>query len=109
MNSVLTYKGYHAVINFDADDDILVGEVVGINDSLNFHATSSKEIVKVFHDSIDNYLALCKKIKKNPEKEYSGRFSVRISPESHKKIHLAAEEKGISLSRAIEDAITQYA
>ena len=109
MSSILTYKGYRAVIKFDADDSILVGEVIGVSDSLSFHATSSKEIVKVFHNSIDNYLALCKKIKKNPEKEYSGRFSVRISPESHKKIFLAAEEKGISLSRAIEDAITQYA
>ena len=109
MNTVLTYKGYHAVVNYDADDQLLVGEVIGIDDSLSFHASSGKDIEKEFHNSIDNYLALCKKIRKHPEKEYSGRFSVRISPESHKKIYLTAESKGISLSKAIEDAIAHYA
>ena len=36
MNSMLEYKGYHATIEFDADDDIFVGKVFGIADSLNF-------------------------------------------------------------------------
>ncbi len=33
----MDYKGYHAKIKYDTDDDIFVGEVSGINDSLNFH------------------------------------------------------------------------
>jgi len=108
MNTLLEYKGYHASIEYDADDNILVGEVLGIDDSLNFHGSSIDELTETFHNCIDNYLDLCAEIGKNPEKEYSGRFSVRINPEMHKKIYIMAESKGMSISNAIEDAIAQY-
>ena len=44
MNSMLEYKGYHASIEYDAEDNIFVGEVFGITDSLNFHGTSVTEL-----------------------------------------------------------------
>ena len=109
MNTLLEYKGYHGSVEYDADDNILVGEVLGIDDSLNFHGSSIEELTAAFHNCIDNYLELCEQIGKSPDREYSGRFSVRISPELHKKIYIAAEAKGISLNKAIEDAIIQYA
>lgn len=83
MNSMLEYKGYHADIKFDADDEIFIGEVFGIADSLNFHGQSVSEIKEMFHQSIDNYLQLCKEIGKEPEKEFKGTFNVRISSENH--------------------------
>lgn len=49
MNSMLEYKGYHASVEYDAEDDILVGEVLGITDSLNFHGRSLDEIKKCFN------------------------------------------------------------
>ena len=44
MSSILEYKGYHASIEYDAEDNIFVGEVIGITDSLNFHGTSVDEV-----------------------------------------------------------------
>ena len=85
MSSMLEYKGYHATVEYDAEDDIFVGEVFGIADSLNFHGTSVEELKAMFRQSIDNYLELCKQIGKNPEKEFRGSFNVRISPELHRK------------------------
>ena len=70
MSSMLEYKGYHATVEYDAEDDIFVGEVFGIADSLNFHGTSVEELKAMFRQSIDNYLELCKQIGKNPEKEF---------------------------------------
>lgn len=61
MSSILEYKGYHASIEYDAEDNIFVGEVIGITDSLNFHGTSVDEVKEMFKKSIDNYLILCKK------------------------------------------------
>ena len=61
MSSILEYKGYHASIEYDAEDNIFVGEVIGITDSLNFHCTSVDEVKEMFKQSIDNYLILCKK------------------------------------------------
>lgn len=64
MSLRLEYKGYHASVEYDAEDNILVGEVIGITDSLNFHGTSADEVKEMFKQSIDNYLLLCKKIKR---------------------------------------------
>lgn len=99
MGSMLEYKGYHAVIRYDADDDLFVGEVFGITDSLNFHGTSIEELKKMFAQSIDNYLELCKKINKNPDKEFKGSFNIRISPQLHKNAALAAAEQDITLNQ----------
>ena len=72
MNSLMSYKGYRAKIEFDPEDEIFVGHVLGINDSLNFHGASVKELIQAFHDCIENYLEYCKQCGKAPEKEYKG-------------------------------------
>ena len=43
MNS-LKYKGYTARIDFDPEDEIFVGRVVGIKDIIGFHAEVAKEL-----------------------------------------------------------------
>lgn len=93
VNSMLEYKGYHASIEFDADDNIFIGEVFGITDSLNFHGTSVTELEEMFKQSIDNYLELCEKIGKNPDKEFKGTFNIRIPSEMHKKQHWRLQNK----------------
>lgn len=105
MSSMLEYKGYHASIEFDADDNIFVGEVFGITDSLNFHGSTVEELKNMFEQSIDNYLELCEKIGKNPDKEFSGTFNVRIPPELHKKAALAATKQKITLNQYVLKAI----
>lgn len=107
MNSMLEYKGYHASIEYDADDNIFVGEVFGITDSLNFHGTSVAELKEMFKQSVDNYLELCERIGKNPDKEFRGTFNVRIPPEMHKKAALAAAEQKITLNQYVIKAISQ--
>lgn len=107
MNSMLEYKGYHASVEYDAEDNIFVGEVFGITDSLNFHGTSVTELREMFEQSIDNYLELCEKIGKNPDKEFKGTFNVRIPPEMHKRVALAAAKQKITLNQYVMRAINQ--
>lgn len=107
MNSMLEYRGYHAAVAYDAEDEIFVGEVFGITDSLNFHGTTVKELKKMFEQSIDNYLELCEKIGKNPDKEFKGTFNVRIPPQMHKKAALAAAQQNITLNQYVVNAINQ--
>ena len=45
---IMEYKGYHAIVEFDAEDQIFVGVVFGIADSLSFHGTSVEELEKSF-------------------------------------------------------------
>lgn len=104
-NSMLEYKGYHASVSFDADDNLFVGEVFGLTDSLNFHGESVKELEEMFHQSVDNYLNLCAQIGKQPEREFKGTFNIRITPELHKKAALEAAKQKITLNQFVLNAI----
>lgn len=105
MSKMMEYKGYHAQVEFDAEDEILVGNVYGITDSLNFHGSSVTELEEMFHQSIDNYLEMCAAYGKKPDKEFKGSFNVRISPELHKEISLQAAQEGISLNQYVLKAL----
>lgn len=54
-----SYKGYLAGIEFDPEDHIFVGRVLGIRDVIGFHGESVQELEKAFHEAVDNYLTAC--------------------------------------------------
>lgn len=54
------YKGYEAMYELDIDTDMLVGIVTGIKDGIIFRGSTFDELVKDFHESIDEYLDFCK-------------------------------------------------
>lgn len=57
MNPMSEYNGYHATVTYDADDELFIGEVFGITDSLNFHGSSIEELKQMFANCINNYLS----------------------------------------------------
>lgn len=105
MANLLKYKGYHGTVEYSSEDGMLIGYVTNIRDSLNFHGSSVDEITQAFHDSVDNYLAFCAEIGRNPDKEYKGSFNVRISPELHRAAAMAAEEAQVTLNQFVQEAI----
>ena len=107
-SDMMRYKDYRAVISYDEEDRIFVGEVFGISDSLNFHGRSIDELEEAFHDSVENYLELCRKIGKNPQKEYSGTFNVRTSPALHEKAAEYAANNGITLNQVVSRAMEVF-
>ena len=99
----MEYKGYHATVEFDGEDGVLVGRIVGINDVIGFHAESIHEMTVAFHSAVDDYLDVCAKIGKAPEKAYSGQLMVRVDPIVHAQAAKAAEITGKSLAQWTED------
>lgn len=62
MESELTnYKNYKASIMYSEEDELFVGEVIGVSDSLYFHGRSVVELEESFHNCIDNYMELKRK------------------------------------------------
>lgn len=107
MNNLMEYKGYHAKIEYSSEDETFIGHIVGINDVLSFDGENIEELKSSFHESIDEYLQMCKEIGKAPDKEFKGSFNVRISPELHKSAYFEASKQGISLNQYVERAISQ--
>lgn len=52
----MTYRGYTASFEYDADDNIFVGRVLHIEDIIGFHADSHSELERKFRSTIDLYL-----------------------------------------------------
>lgn len=78
----ITYKGYEAIVEFDEDAMILSGEVINTRDVITFQADSPEEVKRAFHESVDDYLTLCKSRGESPEKPFSGSDKLsRINPE----------------------------
>lgn len=105
MGKMMEYQGYRAQIEYDSDDEVFVGKVYGITDALYFHGTSVAELEEMFHQSIDNYLDLCSRTGKEPDREFKGTFNVRISPELHRSISLRAAQEGVSLNQYVSSAL----
>lgn len=107
-NNILKYRDYQTKIEYSAEDKVLFGKIEGIGDLVLFDSESASEIEKEFHNAVDGYLSFCKEEGKEPDKPYSGSFNVRINPELHRGIAALAFSDGISLNRAVENAIGEY-
>lgn len=105
MNSLMSYDGYHAKIAYDADDNIFVGNVIGIQDDLYFHGKTVDELKHAFHACIENYKSFCRETGEETQKEYKRSFNVRITPEAYRKAALEATNEGISINQFVSNAI----
>jgi predicted HicB family RNase H-like nuclease len=95
----MNYKGYHAKVEFDPQDHILVGRIIGIRDVIVFHGKSVNELETAFREAVDDYLAACAELGQNPNKPYSGNLMLRIPPEIHAAVATAAETGGKSINQ----------
>lgn len=109
MTELLKYKGYQARIVFDAEDEIFVGRVLGINDIVGFHSDTASGLKSAFAEAVDDYLAVCKTAGKSPEKAFSGNLMLRVAPEVHSKAAIAAKSAGKSLNQWGEDVLRSAA
>ncbi len=95
----MKHKGYIAKVEFDAEDRIFIGHIIGIKDVVGFHGESVEELEQSFKDAVDNYLDACKKLDQKPNKPYSGNLMLRIPAEVHAAVAVAAESDGKSINQ----------
>jgi predicted HicB family RNase H-like nuclease len=106
---MMTYRGYTGTITaIDEKQGIMHGEVAGIRDVVTFQGTTLAELIQAFHDSVDDYLAFCAERREVPEKPYSGKFLLRLSPSLHQQAALAARKAEESLNTWVARAIQAY-
>lgn len=103
----MKYKGYHGHVVYDEEAKLFHGEVVGLKDVITFQGTSVDELEQAFKDSVDDYLAFCKKLNRAPEKPFSGKLVLRLPPEVHQQAATKAKSSSLSLNTWIWQAIQQ--
>ena len=106
MNA-MHYNGFSARIDYDDEDQIFFGRLVGITDVISFHADTVAEFKAAFEETVDDYLETCRKLGKEPNKPYSGKLMFRVKPELHASAARAASLEGKSLNQWAEDVLTE--
>jgi predicted HicB family RNase H-like nuclease len=102
---VLTYKGYHGQVEFDPKLRIFHGRVTDTRDVITFEGTTVDEIEESLRDSVDAYLDLCAEKGKEPDRPFSGRLMLRLSPDLHRRLYEEARERGSSLNQLITEKL----
>ncbi len=95
----MAYKGYVARVEVDDENDTLHGRVINITDVVNFKGRTISDLKREFANSMKEYFEFCKERGVEPEKPFSGKFVLRVSPEVHRAITIAAAREGTSLNK----------
>lgn len=110
--NLMIYKDYSARIEYSDEDACFIGHVAGIRDVVGFHGESVAELRAAFEEAVDDYLATCEKLKRSPQRPYSGKVMLRIDPGIHAKVAMLAEAQGKSINawaqEALQRAVSAY-
>ena len=79
----MMYKGYVGTVEYSEDDGVLYGQIAGIDDMVSFEGESVAKLRQAFQDSVEDYLAHCRSIGKEPNRPYSDKFVVQMPPTLH--------------------------
>jgi predicted HicB family RNase H-like nuclease len=89
MKNVLEHKGYTGNVEFNADDEVFYGKILGIRDVVSFEADSVQKLKKAFREAVD----------------FKGSFNVRIKPKLHRLAVIKSAALKISLNQLVEKAL----
>jgi predicted HicB family RNase H-like nuclease len=102
---MLSHEDYIATIEVDAEAGIFHGRVINTRTVLTFHGRTVEELKDAFAETIAAYEDWCKERGKEPERPYSGSFTLRVPPELHKRIAHAAASAGKSINGFIRETL----
>ena len=103
--NLMSVDGYHARIEYNPDTDLFRGEILGLSGGADFYGANPDELRREFKKSLDVFLEVCKEQGIEPRRQFSGRFNLRIPPELHEQLAMAAEAQGKSLNALAQEAL----
>lgn len=59
MGNTMEYKGYIGNIDFSEKDRIYYGKVQGVKSLISYEGKTIDDLIKDFHNAVDDYLNLC--------------------------------------------------
>lgn len=101
----MSLEGYHARIEYDPELDLFRGEILGLNGGADFYGHNPRELRTEFKKSLQVFLAVCREKGIEPQRHYSGKFNVRIPPELHEQLAIAAQAEGKSINTLAREAL----
>ncbi|MBI3373954.1 MAG: type II toxin-antitoxin system HicB family antitoxin [Betaproteobacteria bacterium] len=105
--NMMTLDGYSAKIEYNAELDMFRGEVLGLTGGADFYGKNPKELRAEFKKSLQVFRDVCREKGIEPRRNFSGKFNLRIPPELHEKLAIAAQAEGKSINTLAQEALRQ--
>lgn len=107
MKPTFEYKGYLGSAELSLEDNLLVGRLLFIRDVVSYVAASPKQLEDEFKSAVDDYLETCAELGDEPDRPFKGSFNVRLGPDRHREVALAAIKADVSLNDWVCQAIEE--
>ena len=95
---MMEYKGYVGTVTYDPVADLFRGEIANVNEVVTFEGESVGDLKRALAQAVDQYLAFCRERGEKPDRPFSGRMLVRMDPQTHRAVAMAAAREGKSLN-----------
>ena len=105
--NIMSIAGYNAKIEYDPELDLFRGEILGLNGGADFLGKNPKELRTEFKKSLEVFLKVCAEKGIEPRRHFSGKFNLRISPELHEQLAIAAQAEGKSINTLAQEALRE--
>jgi len=106
---MMEYKEYLGRVEYDDEAGVFHGEVIKLRDVVTFQGETVQELRRAFQESVDDYLAFCIERNEEPERPYSGTFTIRVPPELHRDAALQARLRNKSLNSWVAELLAEAA
>lgn len=107
--ATMELDGYVARVDFDAEGNTFHGRVTNISDVVTFEGRNPAELLREFATSLRVYREVCREDGREPEEPFSGKFVLRVDPDVHRAIAIAAEREEKSINRWAAEALHRAA
>jgi predicted HicB family RNase H-like nuclease len=101
--SVIRYRDYQGSVDFE--DGRLIIRILHLDDFITTEIDSASQAEAAFAGLVDDYLATCAELDKEPCRPFKGSFNVRVSPELHRRVAMAAAEVNETMNAWIAKAL----
>src|SRR5450755_3000842 len=105
--NLMSIDGYRAKIDYDPELDLFRGEILGLNGGADFYGKNPKELRAEFKKSLAVFLQVCEEKGLEPRRHFTGKFNLRITPELHEKLAIAAQAEGKSINTVAQEALLE--
>lgn len=106
MKDMIKHKGYFGSVHYNPEDRVFYGKIEFIRALVSYEGRDADSLEAGFREAVEDYLATCAEAGREPEKPFKGSFNVRIAPDLHERIMIAASQKGMSLNRFVAEALS---
>lgn len=104
--TALKYKDFQGSVEFQ-DGQLLI-RILHIDDLISTQIDSAQKAQTAFEELVDDYLQTCEELGRPSCKPFKGSFNVRVSPELHRSVAMAAVETGETLNAWVGNALAAH-